>query len=109
DPDVRIEFELTAVTEGDRVTVRRVVPLLPFGAAVHAIRSGLATADAAALVEPPEAAPIRSPSLQILVSPTVERCLLDSVLGRPPSCQIETARITADVEIAAADLMASLA
>jgi uncharacterized protein YfaS (alpha-2-macroglobulin family)/TolA-binding protein len=109
DPDVRIEFELTAVAGGDRVTVRRVVPLLPFGAAVHAIRSGLATADAAALVEPPEATPISSPSLQILVSPTVERCLLDSVLARPPGCQIETSRIASDVEIAAADLMASLA
>ena len=109
DPDVRIEFELTVVAGGDRETVRRVVPLLPFGAAVHAIRSGLATADAAALVEPPEATPISSPSLQILVSPTVDRCLLDSVLARPPDCQVETSRMASDVEIAAADLMASLA
>ncbi len=101
-------FELT-VAAGERSdVVRRSIPVKPYGMPVFATTSGSATSDTTAWVEPPERMSVRSPSLQILVGPTVERSLLDIVLGPAPSCQIEAARIASGLETTTSDLMASL-
>jgi hypothetical protein len=105
----QIEFELS-VKSGDRQDrVRRTVPLLPFGANVYAARGGSATGDATTWVEPPQSMPLASPSLQILVGPTVERSLLDAVLGEPSAEGLEPFVCTSGAERSAADLMAALA
>ena len=89
--------------------VRRSVPLLPYGMPVFATASGTATTDATAWIEPPSEMPLLGPSLQILVGPTIERSLLDIVLGPEPLCQREIGRIASAGETTTSDLLASLA
>jgi len=108
-PEVNVSFEL-AVTAGEKQdVVRRTVPLKPHGMPVFATASGTATSDITAWVEAPEKMPLEGPSLQILVGPTVERSLLDIVLGPAPACQIAAGRIASGLETTSSDLMASLA
>jgi hypothetical protein len=75
---------------------------------VFATASGTATSDTTAWVEAPKGMPLEGPSLQILVGPTVERSLLDIVLGPAPACQIAVGRIASGLETTTSDLMASL-
>jgi len=106
--DVDVVFELT-VTAGDRSdVVRRAIPLLPYGMPVFATASGSATSDTTAWVEAPPEMPFDAPSLEILVGPTVERSLLDIVLGPAPSCQVYAHRFASGLDSATSDLMASL-
>ena len=115
-PQVEVEFELTvaAEAEGDgdgRWTdvVRQSVPLQPYGMPVFATTSGFATSDTTAWVEAPQEMSLTSPSLEILVGPTVEQSLVDIVLAPAPRCQLEISRIASSLESATSDLMASLA
>jgi tetratricopeptide (TPR) repeat protein len=75
---------------------------------VFATASGAATSDTTAWVEQPQKMQLERPGLQILVGPTVERSLLDIVLGPAPWCQLESSRIASGLEAGASDLMASL-
>ena len=101
-------FELT-ISSGDRNdVVRRSVPVNPYGMPVYATASGSATSDTTAWVEAPSQMTLESPSLEIIVGPTVERSLLDIVLGPAPRCQIETNRIASGLESSTSDVMASL-
>ncbi len=105
----QIEFELS-VKSGDRQDrIRRTVPLLPFGANVYAARGGSATGDTTTWVELPQSVPLASPSLQILVGPTIERSLLDVVLSPPTADMLDPFACTSAAERTAADLMAALA
>ena len=76
---------------------------------VFATASGSATSDTTAWVQAPKQMQLESPSLQILVGPSVERSLMDIVLGPAPLCQIESFRFTTALETATSDLMAALA
>jgi tetratricopeptide (TPR) repeat protein len=120
--EAAVSFELT-VTAGEgekgekseksekgvkRDVVRQAVPLKPYGMAVFATASGTATSDTTAWVEPPKEMPFESPSLQILIGPTVQQSLLDIVLGPAPWCQLESSRIASGLETTTSDLMASL-
>jgi len=91
-----------------RDVVRRAVPLLPYGMPVYATASGSATSDTTAWVEPPKDMVLEAPSLQILIGPTVERSLLDIVLGPAPWCQVESSRFASGLDAATSDLMASI-
>lgn len=104
-----VDFELT-ITAGDRRdVVHRTVPLNPYGMTVYATSGGTAEASTTVWVELSQEMPVRSPSLQILVGPTVERSLLDIVLApAPPLCQDETLWISPGEETSTSDLMASL-
>ncbi len=111
DADGKLQYEATSeaafqldLTAGQlRDVLRRAVPIQPYGMTVTIASGGVADATAVAWVEPPATMPLRSPRLQVVVSATVERSLLDAVLGdRPPACE-------SPVETAASDLMATLA
>ncbi len=106
--EVHAAFELTVVAGPSRDVVRRTVPLLPYGMPVYATASGSATSDTTAWIEPPKDMPLAAPSLQILIGPTVERSLIDIVLGPAPWCQIEANRFASGLDAATSDLMASI-
>ena len=81
------EFELTivdAVEPDDREvrdTARRTVAIRPFGFPVYATTSGASAQSTLAFVELGEGVAGQSPSLEIVIGPTVNRALLDAVIG----------------------------
>ena len=105
----QIEFELS-VKSGDYVDrVSRTLPLLPYGATIVVRCGGSATGDTSTWIEPPKSMPPASPSLQITVGPTVQRSLLDTVLGPPTSIGLDPFVYGSPAESSASDLMAGLA
>ncbi|MCO6453957.1 MAG: tetratricopeptide repeat protein [Pirellulaceae bacterium] len=108
-PGAVAEFELIVSAGELRDVARRVVPVVPYGRAVFAVAGGTAQGDVNAVVEAPPGMPLAAPRLQILVGPTVQRSLLDAVLGAPTWCQLEGARVASGVDTASSDLMAALA
>ncbi|MBM4091517.1 MAG: tetratricopeptide repeat protein, partial [Planctomycetes bacterium] len=104
-----VEFELTVASGELRDVVRQAVPLQPFGMPVHAIAAGQADGDITAWVEPPAGMAFAAPTLQILVGPTVEQSLLDTVLGPASTCEFASRRIASGMESATSDLLAALA
>ena len=108
-PGAEATFELTVAAGEVADVVRRVVPIRPYGMPVFAIAGGSSRADTTAFVEPAEGMALQSPTLQVIVGPTVERSLLDVVLAPAPWCQIEAARISSSSDAAVSDLMAALA
>ncbi len=114
-PQVDVQFALSVAAEGENVPAgtidisRQSVPLNPYGMPIYATASGAATSDMTAWVEAPKDMPLTSPSLQILVGPTVERSLIDVLLGPAHPCQLSVGRMASAGETAASDLMASLA
>jgi len=102
-------FELTVAADRQRDVVHREVPILPYGVPVFATAGGSADADTTAWVETPQDMPFQSPSLQVIVGPTLPQSLLDVVLGSAPPCQMQAGRIASTLETATSDLMASLA
>jgi len=60
-PETSVVFELAVAAGDKRDTVRRAVPLKPFGVPVFATASGSATSDTTAWVEPPKDMPLRVP------------------------------------------------
>ena len=108
-PGAEATFELTVAAGEVADVVRRVVPIRPYGMPVFAIAGGSSRADTTAFVEPAEGMTLQSPTLQVIVGPTVERSLLDVVLAPAPWCQIEAARISSSSDAAVSDLMAALA
>ncbi|HUT89986.1 MAG TPA: alpha-2-macroglobulin family protein [Thermoguttaceae bacterium] len=114
-PEASVAFELTVAGQtgddaADRLVdvVRRTVPLKPYGMRVFATAGGSATSDATAWVEAPKDMALASPSLEILVGPTMERSLLDVVLAPAPLCQVEMGRIASGLDSTTSDVMASL-
>ncbi len=103
------QFELT-VAAGQRSDVARAsTPIRPDGLPVFVTASGAAESDTAAFLEAPAKMPMQSPSLQIIIGPTVERSLLDIVLGEPPACQLFDGRFASGLDTATSDLMAAIA
>lgn len=101
-------FELT-VTSGDVTDVsRRSVALTPYGMPVFATASGAAQSDATAWLEPPANMKFQAATLQVIVGPTVERSLLDIVLG--PSTPVLRERIayTSGIDTTTSDLLAAV-
>ncbi len=56
---------------GGQDKVRRVVPIRPYGVPVYVTASGTASSDTTAWVEPPKDMPLGSPTMQIIIGPTV--------------------------------------
>ena len=108
-PEIPVIFELSLSAGPRRDVLRRTVPLRPYGMPVFATAGGSADSDATAWVEAPKAMALQSPSLQIVVGPTLQRSLLDIVLGEPTWCQVESGRLAGAMEVAASDLLAARA
>ena len=83
-------FELTVASAGQSDTLRRVVPIHPYGISVFATAGGSASADNTVWVEAPKEMPLAAPSMQILIGPTVEQIVARRpVLAPPTTCQLE--------------------
>lgn len=104
-----IAFELTVKGDADEDKLRRLVPIRPFGVPVYSATSGTATSDITAWVEPPKDMVLQSPNLQMIIGPSIQRSLLDIVLGSPHASQAETLAVASGVDVASSDLMAAVA
>ncbi len=110
-PRFEAAFELTVAAGGRTDVVRRSVPVVPLGIPTHGTVSGLAAGSKGVRVSLPDETVTTRRSMQILVSPTLERALLDAVLG-PQEGQPISRPITvhpSPLETAAVDLMAAVA
>ena len=76
---------------------------------VYAAAAGSANSDTTVWVQPPAGVLWEGPNLQILVGPSVQRSLLDIVLGATPSCLWEIGPVASGPDWSTSDLMASLA
>ncbi|NUQ64841.1 MAG: tetratricopeptide repeat protein [Pirellulales bacterium] len=103
-----VHFELSVTAGQQRDVVRETVPLKPYGMTVYATAGGSAESDTTVWVETTKDMPVASPSLQILVGPTVERSLMDVVFAPAPFCQSQSLWISSHEETTTSDLMASL-
>ena len=101
--------ELTVTSGNETDTIRRVVPIRPFGLPVYATAGGSASADTTVWVEAPQQMTLASPSLQILVGPTIQRSLLDVLFGPAPACQLEALDVASGLDSTTSDLLAALA
>ena len=102
-------IELTVTSGNETDVIRRVVPIRPYGMPVYATAGGSASADTTVWVEPPAQMALASPSLEILVGPTIERSLLDVLFGPAPACQFESLRFASGIDSTTSDLMAAIA
>ncbi|HJS07912.1 MAG TPA: MG2 domain-containing protein, partial [Pirellulales bacterium] len=108
-PQDLVAFELVVESGDQQDRIRRVVPIRPFGVPVYVTASGSASSDTTAWIEQNPDMPLQSPGLQIIIGPTVERSLLDIVLGAPSPSQVYFATIASGLDVTTSDLMASLA
>ncbi len=108
-PEMEAVFELVVQSGDVRDTVRRSVPIRPYGTPVYAIKGGSADSDVTAVVEAPPEMPLTAPRLQVIVGPTVQRSLVDVLFASPTWCQRYANRITASSDATVSDLLAALA
>ncbi|MDZ4781293.1 MAG: tetratricopeptide repeat protein [Planctomycetia bacterium] len=101
-------FELTVATGDVTDVTRRSVALTPFGMPVYASSSGSAQSDATSWLEPPSEMKLQAQTLQIIVGPTVERSLLDIVLGESSPVLRERLAYTSGIDSTTSDLMAAV-
>ncbi len=102
-------FELTIKAGGKTDTIRRSIPIHPYGLAVYATAGGSATADTTVWVAAAPQMPVTAPNLQIIVGPTVQRSLMDVLFGPVPACQLESQMISSGIDTTTSDLLAALA
>ncbi|MBT6483831.1 MAG: tetratricopeptide repeat protein, partial [Planctomycetaceae bacterium] len=77
----QVDFELT-VTSGEQSDVSRtVIPIRPFGLPVYATSGGSAAQNTIAFVGHDEKLAVEDRHLEIVIGPSVNRTLLDAVLG----------------------------
>ncbi len=103
-----VRFELTVSGGGATDKIERTVSVLPYGVPVYARASGVADSDTAAWVDCPKASPLTERSLQVLIGPSVERSLLDTLFPPDLDCGGDAAGMATGVETASSDLMAAL-
>ena len=107
--DTDAKFELIVTAGEHKDILRRSVPIRPYGLSVYQTAGGSSAADTTAWVEAPKNVATAARSLQVIIGPTIQRSLLDVVLGAAPGCQIANLRIASGLEIASGDLMATIA
>ncbi|MEX0587067.1 MAG: alpha-2-macroglobulin family protein, partial [Pirellulales bacterium] len=101
--------ELTVSAAGQEDTVRRRIPIQPYGLPVYTIAGGSASSDTTAWLEAPANVADGDRTLQILLGPSVEKSLLDVLFGTAPHCQIDNVRIASSLDTATSDLLAAYA
>lgn len=98
--------------EGISDSLSAIVPIRPYGVPVFTTTGGSASSNMTSWVSPPAGMPVRDPSLQIVIGPSVERSLLDVVLAPTGSLgYLECHRVISGesaLERTTSDLMASL-
>jgi len=104
-----VAFELSVSAGELRDTLRRTVPLVAYGAGAMAAASGVSTGDATAWLELPPDVPPNQAALQIAIGPTIQRSLLDILLGPALPGRLENTRLAASLDTVTSDLMAGVA
>ncbi len=110
-PQFDVVLELT-VTAGDRTEiVRQTAPVLPLGVPVHGTAGGIVTGPKGIQLGHPAETVANRRSMQILISPTIHRVLLDTVLRPSASEPLAMAYPSQQsyLETATSDLMAAVA
>ena len=103
------EFELT-VTSGDLKDVSaRSAVLIPYGTPVFATASGTSAQNTSVIIQHPAGLAVENPQLELLIGPSVNRTLLDAVLGGGVSLYdralSSTANLSSDIERAISDAL----
>lgn len=101
-------FELTVAAGAVTDLTRRSVALTPFGMPVFATSSGAAQSDATTWIEPPADMKLQAQTMQIVIGPTVERSLVDIVLGSSTAVSRDRVIYTSGIDTATSDLMAAV-
>lgn len=97
------KFELS-VSSGDlKDSATRLVDIRPFGVTVVATASGSAAQSTIAIVEHDKSMPVQNSKLELLIGPSINRTLLESVLG--PDYSIRSSQATSAVERAISDIL----
>ncbi len=101
------EFELT-VTSGELKDVsNRAAVVVPYGAPVFATVSGAAAQNTSVIIQHAAGLAAENPKLEIIIGPSVNRTLLDAVLGSSASIYdralSSTANLSSDIERAISD------
>lgn len=103
-------FEVV-VTSGELTdTASRTIPIQPYGLPVYATASGVAAQSTIGFVQfDPVLAGAENPSLEILIGPSVNRSLLDAVLGGTPEVLLGCGMPTNSLERASSDILGGVA
>jgi len=102
-------FEVV-VSSGDQTdTATRTIPIQPYGLPVYATASGVAAQSTIGFVQFDPALAAESPALEILIGPSVNRSLLDAVLGGTPEVLLGCGMPTNSLERAASDILGGVA
>ncbi|MGC4005430.1 MAG: alpha-2-macroglobulin family protein [Pirellulales bacterium] len=107
--DVPAMFELSIKSGDNEDLLRRAVPIQPYGVPVYAVQGGHATGDTTVWIEPPTGIDWKRPRLQLVLGSSVDRGLLDILLGPSLSCGIDSVRTASGLDAATGDLMAAVA
>ncbi|MDA1015036.1 MAG: MG2 domain-containing protein, partial [Planctomycetota bacterium] len=76
-----VQFEVTIVSGKLKDVLHRELRVRPYGLEVFATASGTAAQNTIAFVEHDKKLPAQDPKLEILIGPSIDRSLLDTVLG----------------------------
>lgn len=76
-----IDFELTVSSGELKDLSTRSVPIKPYGMPVYATSSGTSAQNTSFQIQHPAGLAVENPALEILIGPSVNRTLLDAVLG----------------------------
>lgn len=107
------EFELT-VTSGElKDTSTRTAALVPYGVPVFATVSGTAAQNTSVIIQHPAGTAVENPKLELIIGPSVNRTLLEAVLGGGIGLYersfARTANVTSDIERAISDTLGGVA
>jgi uncharacterized protein YfaS (alpha-2-macroglobulin family)/outer membrane protein assembly factor BamD (BamD/ComL family) len=107
------QFELT-VSSGELKDVsNRTASLVPYGAPVFATASGTAAQNTSLIVQHPAGMATENPQLELVIGPSVNRTLLDAVIGGSASLYerspVNSAQLSSDIERAISDTLGGVA
>lgn len=106
-----VQLEVTAASGNETDTTTRKIPVHPYGLPVYATASGVAAQSTIGFVQfdPLLAAAVEGPSLEIQIGASVNRSLLDAVLGGSPEVLRGCGLPTNALERASSDILGGVA
>lgn len=101
-------FELTVVSGDAQDVSNRSAQIIPYGLPVYATASGTAAQNTSAIVNLPAGLALENAKLELIIGPSVNRTLLDCVLGSSIGIYDRQYLPTNDVERAISDALGSV-
>lgn len=104
-----VVFELT-VASGEKTDVTTTtVPIRPFGMPVFATRSGSSAQSTIVLIDHDDRLDVQQPRMEILIGSSLDRTLLDAVLGSGSASFCEMAALGSGIERSVSDVLGGVA